>query len=78
MKYLDLLRASEWLSRYYPGYYTSELMILVDDIVKWFREELPEDSSTLAYLKSLYNSPREALRAVWKDIQLLMGAARMN
>ena len=32
MKYLDLLLATEWLSRYYPKYYSNELMLLADDI----------------------------------------------
>lgn len=73
MKYLDLLWATDWLRRYYPKYYSNELMLLVDDILKWFDEELPEDSSTLIYLKSLYDSPAEALRSIWKEIQLLMG-----
>jgi hypothetical protein len=74
MKYLDLLWASEWLRQYYPKYDSSELMILLDDIIKWFQDELPEDSSRLIYLKSLHNSPTEALRSIWKEIQLLMGA----
>ncbi len=73
MKYLDLLWASEWLRQYYPKYYSNELMLLMDDIIKWFRDELPEDSSALIYLKSLYNSPTEALLAIWKEIQVLMG-----
>lgn len=73
MKYLDLLLATDWLRRYYPKYYSNELMLLVDDILKWFDEELPEDSSTLVYLKSLYDSPSEALRSIWNEIQLLMG-----
>lgn len=78
MKYLDLLWASDWLKKYYPQYDSTELMILVDDIIKWFQNELPEDSSTLIYLKSLYNSPSEALRSIWKEIQLLMGAYWSN
>lgn len=73
MKYLDLLWASDWLRQYYPRYDSTELMILVDDIIKWVQDELPEDSSTLIYLKSLYSSPSEALRSIWKEIQILMG-----
>jgi hypothetical protein len=73
MKYLDLLLATDWLSRYYPKYYGNELMLLADDIIKWFQGELPEDSSTLKYLKSLYDSPNDALRAIWKEMQLLTG-----
>jgi hypothetical protein len=74
MKYLDLLWATDWLSRYYPKYYANELLLLADDIIKWFDEELPEDSSTLIYLKSLYDTPNEALHATWSEIQLLMGS----
>lgn len=78
MKYLDLLWASDWLQRYYPKYYSNELMLLLDDILKWLQDELPEDSSTLIYLKSLYNSPTEALLSVWKEIQILMGSYWKN
>ncbi|MBS1950846.1 MAG: hypothetical protein OJF59_002252 [Cytophagales bacterium] len=78
MKYLDLLWASDWLRKYYPKYDSNELMLLVDDILKWLDEELPDDSSTLVYLKSLYRSPAEALLSVWKEIQLLMGAYWKN
>ena len=46
---------------------------MADDILKWFQGELPEDSSTLKYLRSLYDSPTDALRAIWKEIQLLTG-----
>jgi hypothetical protein len=73
MKYLELLWAMDWLKRYYPKYYSSELLLLVDDILKWFEEELPEDSSTLIYLKSLYQSPSEAMMDVGKEIQLISG-----
>ncbi len=78
MKYLDLLLATDWLSRYHPKYYASELMALTDDILKWFDEELPEDSSTLAYLKSLYHSPDEAMQDIGDEIQLLTGAVWGN
>jgi hypothetical protein len=54
-------------------YYSNEVMLLVDDILKWLDEELPEDSSTLIYLRSLYNSPADALRSIWKEIQLYLG-----
>ena len=74
MKYLDLLLATDWLSRYYPKYYGNELLLLADDVLKWFQNELPEGSSKLVYLRSLYDSPTDALRAVWKETQLLMGA----
>jgi len=78
MKYLDLLLATDWLSRYHPKYYANELLSLADDILQWFDEELPEDSSSLAYLRSLYDSPAEALSSVWKEIQLLMGSCWEN
>lgn len=73
MKYLDFLWALDILYRYYPRYHTHDLIILADDIWKWMNNELPENSSTLIYLKSTFNSPAEALRAVWKEIMLLAG-----
>ena len=71
MKYLDFLWALDMMYRYYPKYHSNELLLLADDILKWFNNELPEDSSTLIYLKSCYNSPYDALMAVWKEILLL-------
>jgi hypothetical protein len=71
MKYLDFLWALDTMYRYYPKYHSNELLLLADDILKWFNNELPEDSSTLIYLKSCYNSPYDALMAVWKEILLL-------
>jgi hypothetical protein len=73
MKYLDLLYALEILSRYYPKYYSQDLFQLADDVLKWFNNELPEDSSTLIYLKSCFASPSDALKVIWKEIQLLAG-----
>jgi hypothetical protein len=74
MKYLDLLMALDLLSRYYPRYHSNELILLAEDIWKWINNELPEDSSALIYLKSIYNSPAEALTAVWKEILLITGS----
>ncbi|MBT1710575.1 hypothetical protein KK062_20190 [Fulvivirgaceae bacterium PWU5] len=71
MKYLDFLWALDMMYRYYPKYHSNELLLLADDILKWFNNELPEDSSTLIYLQSCYNSPYDALMAVWKEILLL-------
>jgi hypothetical protein len=71
MKYLDFLWALDMMYRYYPKYHSNELLLLADDILKWFNNELPEDSSTLIYLKSCYNSPYDALMAVWKEILVL-------
>jgi hypothetical protein len=73
MKYLECLWALDVLYRYYPKYHTNEILLLADDILKWFNNELPEDSSTLVYLKSCFSSPTDALRAVWKEVQLLAG-----
>jgi len=73
MKYLDFLWALDVLYRYYPRYHANEILVLADDILKWFNNELPEDSSTIVYLKSSFSSPTEALYAVWKEIQLLAG-----
>lgn len=71
VKYLDFIFALDFLYRYYPRYHSNELLLLADDIVKWINNELPEDSSKLAYLKSCFNSPYEAINAVWKDVSLL-------
>ena len=73
MKYLDFLWALDLLQRYYPKCHSNEIFILADDIWKWINNELPEDSSTLVYLKSCFNSPREAVLAVWKEIILVAG-----
>lgn len=71
MKYLDFLWALDLLYRHYPKYHSNEILLLADDIWKWINNELPEDSSKLIYLKSCFNSPREAVMAVWKEIMLL-------
>jgi hypothetical protein len=71
MKYLDFLWALDMMYRYYPKYHSNELLLLADDILKWFNNELPEDSSTLIYLKSCYNSPYDALMAVWREVLLI-------
>ncbi len=73
MKYLDLLFALDLLSKYYPKYYSHELMQLAEDVFKWLNNELPEDSSTLVYLKSCFDSPADAFKAIWKEIQLTAG-----
>lgn len=73
MKYLDFLLALNVISRYYPRYYSNELLLLADDILKWVNNELPEDSSAIVYLRSCFNSPTEALQAVWQEIQLIVG-----
>jgi hypothetical protein len=71
MKYLDFLIALDLLSRYYPRYHANEILMLADDILKWLNNELPDDSSTVIYLKQYFGSPGEALQFVWKEIQLL-------
>ena len=73
MKYLDFLWALDFLYRHYPKYHSNELLILADDIFKWLNDELPDDSSTLIYLQSCFDSPTDALKTVWKEIQLLAG-----
>jgi hypothetical protein len=73
MKYIELFLALDVLSRYYPKYYSHELIQLAEDVFKWLNNELPEDSSTLIYLKSCFGSPAEAWKAVWKEIQLIAG-----
>lgn len=73
MKYLEFLLALDLLSKYYPKYHSHELFLLADDIWKWINNELPEDSSSLVYLKKYFNSPAEALKALWKEVQLISG-----
>ncbi len=73
MRYIELLLALDLLARYYPKYHSHELLVLADDIWKWINNELPEDSSALVYLKRYFNSPSEAFRALWKEIQMLSG-----
>ncbi len=71
MKYVELLWALDILSRYCPKYHSTEFFLLADDILKWLNNELPEDSSALQYLKDSFGSPSEALRSIWREIQLL-------
>jgi len=71
MKYIDFLWALDALARYYPRYYASDVLMLAEDIWKWLNNELPEDSSSLIYLKKCFDSPTDALKAVWKEIQLI-------
>lgn len=73
MKYLEFLWTLDLLARYYPKYHSNELLVLADDVLKWLNNELPEDSSTVVYLRSVFGSPAEALRSIWKEIQLLAG-----
>ena len=70
MKYVEFLLALDMLAKYYPKYHSHELLVLADDIWKWINNELPEDSSTLVYLKKYFGSPSEALRALWREVQL--------
>ncbi|MBL0742803.1 hypothetical protein [Chryseolinea lacunae] len=79
MKYLDFLWALDLLYRYHPKYHSNELLLLADDILKWINNELPEDSSSLIYLKSCFESPYDAFTAVWKEVLLLAGPfSRLN
>jgi hypothetical protein len=71
MRYIELLLALDLLSRCCPKYQSQEFLLLADDIFKWLNNELPEDSSAVQYLKDSFGSPAEALRAIWKEIQLL-------
>lgn len=72
-KYLDFIFALDFLYRYYPKYHSNELLMLADDIIKWFNNELPEDSSALIYLQHSFKSPYDAVNALWKEIYLLSG-----
>jgi hypothetical protein len=73
MKYIELLWMLDLLTKYYPRSYSHELISLAEDIFKWLNNELPDDSSTLIYLKSCFDSPADAFKAVWKEIQLVAG-----
>jgi hypothetical protein len=73
MSYFDFVHMLDLLARYYPRYHSTELLLLADDILKWVNHDLPKDSSTLAYLQSLYESPHVAIRSVWQEIQLMAG-----
>lgn len=73
MKYLELLLALDFLAKYYPKYNSHEIILLAEDIFKWLNNELPEDSSALIYLQSCFDSPLEAWKSVWKEIQLIAG-----
>ena len=73
MKYFNFLSALDVLYRYYPLCYGNEVLLLADDIWKWINNELPEDSSSLIYLKSCFESPADACKAVYKEIQLMAG-----
>lgn len=70
MRYVEFLLALDLLSKYYPKYHSQELLLLADDIWKWINNELPDDSSALVYLKRYFKSPSEALKALWREIQL--------
>lgn len=81
MKYLELLWTLDVLYRCYPKYHSNELLLMADDICKWFNNELPEDSSSLAYLKSCFSSPYAALQAVMNEVAVLgdtFSKPRMN
>lgn len=77
-KYLDLILALDFLYRYYPKYYSNEIVLLAEDVLKWLDNELPEDSSTLVYLKDYFNSPYDALNAIWNEVSLLAGPFSRN
>lgn len=79
MKYLEFFWAMDFLYRYYPKYHSNELLLLADDIIKWFNNELPEDSSTLIYLKNCFKSPNDAIATIWTEVLLLAGSfTRLN
>jgi hypothetical protein len=73
LKYVEFLLALDLLAKYYPKYHSHELLVLADDIWKWINNELPEDSSSLVYLKKYFGSPSEAFRALWREVQLRAG-----
>jgi hypothetical protein len=70
MKYIELLFALDLLAKYYPRYYSNELFLLAEDVFKWLNDELPEDSSTMRYLRNCFDSPTDALKSIVNEIQL--------
>jgi len=66
--YTDFLSSLDQLNRLYPGYYRSELLLLSDDVVRWFNGELGQDSSALSYLSKFYRTPREAMQDLMEKI----------
>ena len=70
MKYIELLFALDILSKCYPRYNSHELFLLAEDVFKWINNELPEDSSSLCYLKDCFESPADAVKSIWNEIQL--------
>lgn len=76
MKYVEFLWALDLLARYYPKYHSNEIFLLADDILKWMNNELPEDGSTIKYLKGLFESPTEGVKSLWNEIQLFAGPFR--
>lgn len=73
MKYLEFLWALDTLSKCYPGYYSNHLLSLADDVLRWLNNELPTDSSALHYLKSIFDSPNQAIEHLADEIALLSG-----
>ena len=71
MRYLDFLWMIDALYKYYPRCYSNEIILMADDAWKWLNNELPDDSSAVRYLKDCFDSPTEAIRSLWNDIQLL-------
>jgi len=76
MKYADFIFSLDLLHRLNPNYYSSELLLLADDVLRWVNDELTQDNSALIYLRHLYNSPKEAIEDIWPKIQLLANALR--
>ncbi len=72
MKYIEFVGSLDILHRADPKYYSHELLLLAEDVLRWINEEFAQDNSALVYLKSLYHSPSEAVDDLWNKIQLLV------
>lgn len=73
MRYFDIMWMLDLLARYYPKYHSNDILVLAEDVWKWINNELPEDSSTLIYLKKYFNSPADAIKVILKELQLRVG-----
>jgi hypothetical protein len=72
-RYIEYLWLLDILYRYYPKYHTSDLIVLAEDVWKWINHELPEDSSTIVYLKHYFGTPNKAMHTLWKELMLIAG-----
>lgn len=71
MKTLDFLWMLDVLMRYYPKYHSNDLLVLAEDVWKWVNGDLPDDSSTVAYLRTIFQNPTDAMQLLRDELQAL-------